>query len=355
MKNILTVSVIAFFATTSFAQNIGIGTVTPASKLHLVGNFLQDNGSITMNNPAAIIQLQNAGVSKGFIQLSGDNIRIGTNSGNSGGKVVFRTDGSDRVTIDSTGNMQIIGLQDASLTSNGYLTLGSLTGDNLIFDRNEIMARNNGNPDDLLLQNDGGNVGIGVASPTATLHVNGDLKITDGTQASGRVLTSDANGLASWRTTAYGNNDRIMVKFNGFGTDSLMDGATTAYDNGTMVFGLVNTRFSVNKSGLYHFEGTMMSTVSTSGESYTMMRPKVFMSINNGPAFRLASATSIYSLSELNYFNILGGGPEMTIPFKIDIYLDDNDYVIFKFCDFLSFSGGRSNAPGYISAYLISE
>ncbi len=47
-----------------------------------------------------------------------------------------------------------------------------------------------------ILQN--GNVGIGVNDPDATLEINGSLKIVDGTQSNGYVLTSDADGLASW-------------------------------------------------------------------------------------------------------------------------------------------------------------
>ena len=43
------------------------------------------------------------------------------------------------------------------------------------------------------------NVGIGVANPTARLHVNGTLKVVDGTQGAGKILTSDATGLASWQ------------------------------------------------------------------------------------------------------------------------------------------------------------
>lgn len=45
-----------------------------------------------------------------------------------------------------------------------------------------------------------GNVGIGViGTPTAKLHVNGTVRITDGNQAAGRVLTSDASGNAAWQ------------------------------------------------------------------------------------------------------------------------------------------------------------
>ena len=45
---------------------------------------------------------------------------------------------------------------------------------------------------------DGGNVGIGKSDPSAKLEVNGTMKITDGTQAAGKLLESDATGLATW-------------------------------------------------------------------------------------------------------------------------------------------------------------
>ncbi len=45
----------------------------------------------------------------------------------------------------------------------------------------------------------GQNVGIGTSIPSAKLHVNGNIKITDGTQGAGKILTSDATGLASWQ------------------------------------------------------------------------------------------------------------------------------------------------------------
>jgi hypothetical protein len=47
-----------------------------------------------------------------------------------------------------------------------------------------------------------GNVGIGTVNPLAKLDVAGTIKITDGTQGAGKVLTSDANGLATWATPA---------------------------------------------------------------------------------------------------------------------------------------------------------
>ena len=43
-----------------------------------------------------------------------------------------------------------------------------------------------------------GAVGIGTTTPGARLEVAGQVKIVDGSEAAGKVLTSDAAGLASW-------------------------------------------------------------------------------------------------------------------------------------------------------------
>lgn len=44
-----------------------------------------------------------------------------------------------------------------------------------------------------------GNVGIGTLTPSAKLEVNGQIKILGGNPGAGKVLTSDATGLASWQ------------------------------------------------------------------------------------------------------------------------------------------------------------
>jgi len=46
-----------------------------------------------------------------------------------------------------------------------------------------------------------GNVGIGTTSPGARLDVNGQIRIRGGGPAAGRVLTSDASGLATWQAS----------------------------------------------------------------------------------------------------------------------------------------------------------
>ncbi|MBK8500000.1 MAG: tail fiber domain-containing protein [Flavobacteriales bacterium] len=50
------------------------------------------------------------------------------------------------------------------------------------------------------LHNGGKRVGIGTTAPDTTLHVVGKIKYQDGTQADKRMLTSDADGNASWQS-----------------------------------------------------------------------------------------------------------------------------------------------------------
>jgi len=52
-----------------------------------------------------------------------------------------------------------------------------------------------------------GNIGIGSSTPQDKFHVVGNLRLEDGNQASGKVLTSDINGTATWQnasTNAWG-------------------------------------------------------------------------------------------------------------------------------------------------------
>ncbi len=86
--------------------NIGIGTSSPDELLDVNGNILT-TGSMYIDNPTALLQLKTGGVSLGFLQLSGDDLRLGTNSGNNSGKFVVRTNGSDRFWVDSAGNVTI--------------------------------------------------------------------------------------------------------------------------------------------------------------------------------------------------------------------------------------------------------
>ena len=82
-----------------------------------------------------------------------------------------------------------------------------------------------------LAWNSSGNVGIGTASPGAKLEVNGQVKITGGSPGAGKVLTSDATGLATWQVGGGGSS--VLATFNG-GRSDLCDNCSQTNVSGSL-------------------------------------------------------------------------------------------------------------------------
>lgn len=59
-------------------------------------------------------------------------------------------------------------------------------------------------------QNTSGNVGVSVDDPTQKLDVNGQIRIRGGSPGTGKVLTSDENGVGTWQTPSSGNSVRVI-------------------------------------------------------------------------------------------------------------------------------------------------
>ena len=80
-----------------------------------------------------------------------------------------------------------------------------------------------------------GNIGIGTTAPGAKLEVAGTVKITGGIPGSGKVLTSDATGLASWTTPTSGlGGSGTLNKVAKFTAGTTL-GDSLIFDNGTNV------------------------------------------------------------------------------------------------------------------------
>lgn len=131
MNKLVLIALAFFSVTTSFAQNIGIGTTTPADKL---------------------------------------TVQTGVN-----GYGVTHTNGT--VTV-------------GTYISSGAGWLGTKSSHPLY-----LFTNNSGSQVTL---NTAGNFGIGTNNPMAKLDVAGTIKIADGTQGTGKILTSDINGNAVW-------------------------------------------------------------------------------------------------------------------------------------------------------------
>ncbi len=114
-----------------------------------------------------------------------------------------------------------------------------------------------------------GNVGIGVATPTEKLEVNGQVKITGGSPGAGKVLTSDAAGVASWETPG----DNVAFSAHASTSQSLPASATTPIDFGSEEYDDGNNfaanTFTAPSDGLYQFNAHVRFGAASSEGLYT--------------------------------------------------------------------------------------
>jgi len=87
-----------------------------------------------------------------------------------------------------------------------------------------------------------GNIGIGTNSPGAKLEIAGQIKITGGAPGAGKVLTSDAAGLATWNTPSSGSvagsgTLNYVPKWTPNGTTL---GNSSIFDNGNVGIGSIS-------------------------------------------------------------------------------------------------------------------
>ena len=115
-------------------------------------------------------------------------------------------------------------------------------------------------------------VGIGTTDPRAKLDVNGNIRIGDGTQGAGKVLTSDATGRASWQTLSTTSGfgawgDCSTSNISGYNPITASNGTiqdkfgTSASINGNYaIVGAFNKTIGANASQgaayIYFFNGT---------------------------------------------------------------------------------------------------
>jgi len=84
-------------------------------------------------------------------------------------------------------------------------------------------------------------VGIGTSNPTEKLQVNGKIRMVDGTQGAGKILTSDANGVAMWvappdvkyfaEIRKSSNSNLTQYNYLSFGSADFQQGVTANTNN----------------------------------------------------------------------------------------------------------------------------
>ncbi|MEO7308967.1 MAG: hypothetical protein ABIX01_01105 [Chitinophagaceae bacterium] len=228
---------------------------------------------------------------------------------------------------------------DATLVNGGYLQLGSTASSNPVFDNNEILTRNNGAASDLFLQYGGGNVAVGGITPTSKLDVNGQITMRGGLPGIDKVLSSDANGTATWRTSSRGTGffvEASILQSVPNNTYTKVNFPTINYDDGAN-YNTVNDYYNCPTAGFYHFDAKILielnSTITNGSPIVTLRISKNGTSITN---------------NSINIPAIAGKTDYVTI--SINLYLAANDHILIMANQD---TGNAQDVAGIFSGYWL--
>ncbi len=87
---------------------LGVGAEATTARLQVDAVGLAATETISVNDEAPLVALKASGVSKGFLQLTGDDMKIGTNAGIAAGRVIMRTGGVDWFNMNASGNASFL-------------------------------------------------------------------------------------------------------------------------------------------------------------------------------------------------------------------------------------------------------
>ena len=155
-------------------------------------------------------------------------------------------------------------------------------------------------------------VGIGTNAPSAKLHVNGTLRYVDGNQAAGRVLTSDANGNATWETPSSG----------GGGASSSVYGEIfkTTTTSGIETYSPITFGNNSPNSGLNGLSSTNIQTAAATGTykiTYTISVRKTSGGGNVNPEIEFFITQGYGASNKINgsstYVSLSSGIPQATV------------------------------------------
>jgi hypothetical protein len=181
---------------------VGIGTTSPSAALEVYNPIDSPAGYVlelttkTMDTPENYTSLRfDAAAIDSTATLFGT-ATLSLNSNEAGDITLAAGGGNVGIgTVSPEVRLQVENGDDVEPGSGGYLVLGPMPATNLALDDNEIMARNNGAPANLYLNNaggdvivgssSGGNLGVGTSTPDARLDVAGNV-----------IIRSESTGLA---------------------------------------------------------------------------------------------------------------------------------------------------------------
>lgn len=147
-------------------DSVGIGTFSPRTKLEVYGSDNATNLYTFNGSPSTTLAIHNDDLTNSNYSSISFSARASNNGNYNAARIV---------------------------AVNQNHTAGSMTSD-LVF-----MTRDPGNISEAMRITGDNRIGIGTVNPSTDLHLNGNLRIQDGSEGGGHILTSDATGNTVWK------------------------------------------------------------------------------------------------------------------------------------------------------------
>jgi hypothetical protein len=193
-------------------------------------------------------------------------------------------------------------------------------------------------------------VGIGTTAPSEKLHIqNGTIRIVDGTEGAGKILTSDANGVASWQPAAFAKNavladNGLILNGNTVSLGSALNQHTAITSNGfglsirgskaTTTFTGDGNLFSSGKIAIGTTDLAQIGNYSLAVNGSAIFTKASVKLIGNWPDYVFEPAYKLSTLTEVENFlkenKHLPGVPSAAEIQKHGIDLGDNQTVLLK-------------------------
>ncbi len=363
---------------------VGVGTATPFNKLHvhysiLDSNFIRISNSVTgpAGNRGLIAGLK--GLNASLLNLENGKLVLGSNNDSA-----MAIDAAGRVgigTLSPLANLQVNGNSLANVPS---LLLADSSADGLpklVFQNlnttrkmtlrgNSLNNFSNGLYLDVISDSltvasfaGTGRLGLKNSNPLYTLDVSGDinttglLRVNGNAGTNGQVLTSTGPATdPEWRNAAFNNDTRFMYKSSLPGSSTLLSDSiplsVLVYNTNTtnIVLSSNGKYITINKTGLYHFEGVVAVSVGLA----------IAQSV--APVFTLELRTG--SNTFLTQFDNVNFETSTALPafsWRINTAFDQDIYLTAG--STIALSRLNTNTPGgstlfldyHFSGYLISE
>ena len=219
MKKVFVLSYLSFFISyLSFGQNVGIGTTSPASKLHVKGTG-SGNQIVLEESTGIMLRISNEATAIGPYIGTTSNHPLTLVSNNSG-RMTIATNGN--VGIGTTSPQQQLSVAGGAVidqnnnnigTSAAMLSFGSSSGEGVGSKRtsgtNQYGLDFYTNNLQRMTVTNGGNMGIGTTTPTQKLEVNGAIKIGTTSTASDGSIRYNTNKFEGYNGTSWQSFDQI--------------------------------------------------------------------------------------------------------------------------------------------------